>query len=251
LVVELAPYNDCLFRKACQRPKSDLGRLYRLPVGEVILMACQLLDTLDFLHNKMNIAYIDWKPEHVFWSGVNRSVKLIDWNVTAPIDEHPGRNQNTIDDVRLLSGAVINTGLTMIEMPPQPTTPEYRSDPLLQIRQRYSSSNPPFGPAYKSLDQSILGIIRSSLSKPGYPSPTELKNKLLDAASELGVKYPPDPDTSGKYYWDAVREIRLVRDSLSKAYDLLCKATEKHTATQEYENLSKVVREAIDNLPLP
>ena len=85
LVVELAPYDDSTLRQIRNQPAEDPSGLFRLPTGEVIAMAIQLLDVMQYLHEKQNRAYMDWKPEHLFWNGMDKQVKLIDWNVTASL----------------------------------------------------------------------------------------------------------------------------------------------------------------------
>src|SRR5688572_12683229 len=97
LVVELAPFDNSLLRQIYSQPQDDEAGLFRLPTGEVIIMAIQLLDVIEYLHEQHNRAYMDWKPEHIFWNGIEKEVKLIDWNVTASLEDGPGRKQNIQD----------------------------------------------------------------------------------------------------------------------------------------------------------
>ncbi len=106
-VVELAPYDDSLLRQIHAQPKDDPFGLFRFPTGEVITMAMQLLEVMQYMHTTYRLAYMDWKPEHIYWDGLNSQVKLIDWNVTANLDEIPGEKQNIRDDIRLFCGAVL------------------------------------------------------------------------------------------------------------------------------------------------
>ena len=69
LVVDLAPYDDSLLRQIYNQPPNDPSGLFRLPTGEAIVMAIQLLDVMTYLHQNYHRAYMDWKPEHIFWNG--------------------------------------------------------------------------------------------------------------------------------------------------------------------------------------
>src|SRR5215207_2254432 len=122
LVVELAPFDNSLLRQIYSQPQDDESGLFRLPTGEVITMAIQLLDVIEYLHKQHNRAYMDWKPEHIFWNGIEKVVTLIDWNVTTSLDDGPGKEQNIQDDLRLFCGAALCVSLTFVE-PENPTKP--------------------------------------------------------------------------------------------------------------------------------
>ncbi len=110
IAVELAPYDDSLLRQVRQQPVEDPLGLYRLPTGEVIAMAIQLLEVLEYLHLQCGRAYLDWKPEHIFWNGLKKRAKLIDWNVTTVLHNGAERAQNIREDIRLFCVAVLYIG---------------------------------------------------------------------------------------------------------------------------------------------
>src|SRR5687767_10912951 len=195
LVVELAPFDNSLLRQIYNQPQEDPTGIFRLPTGEVIIMAIQLLDVMEYLHEHHNRAYMDWKPEHIFWNGIEKDVKLIDWNVTSSLDDGPGKEQNIQDDLRLFCGAALYVSLTFVE-PDNPTKPigprptKELNTPVPEIRRRYWTDNPNFYQRDSMLDDRIKEIIRRGLDpKQGFDSTRELKQILIKyAQQELGVK---------------------------------------------------------------
>jgi serine/threonine protein kinase len=258
LVIELAPYDDSLFRQISQQPTIDPTGLYRLPTGEVITMALQLLDVMDYLNSKCHRAYMDWKPEHIFWSGLSKHVKLIDWNVTVSLDDGPGERQNTRDDLRLFCGAVLYIGLTFIDpenpakpIGPRPTT-ELRS-PIPQIRQRYLTEIPDFYQRGASLDEAIKKIIQRGLDpKQGFDTPAILRQVLLEYAQErlglIGEELILPSEPSSPYY-KAITEMRLAQQQLLRAQDHLIETVESHGNSLEFTRMFEVIKRALMNFP--
>lgn len=262
LVVELAGYDDSLFRQINRRSGGDEG-LYRLPTGEVIYLAGQVLDLLTWLHaSPIRRAYIDWKPEHVHWNGSLRKLKLIDWNVTEPLDSGAGQEQNIRDDVRLFCGGALYSALTMVDLDGQllkakPTS--HYAEPIPQAHRRYMLSDPlSFYQARHHLDHKIQAILRRGLTPSGgYATPKELKQELYNyAESELGLKFPfpetgPRADPAGQAYWRAAAEVREAQQRLFDAYRHLTEAIEYKGATPEYERLRRTISRTLGNFPLP
>jgi hypothetical protein len=257
LVVELAPYDDSLLRQVRNQPAEDPSGLFRLPTGEVIVMALQLLDVMDYLYSKHRRAYIDWKPEHIFWSGLNRHVKLVDWNVTTPLDENPGERQNIRDDLRLFCGAVLYIGLTFVDSddPSRPIgsrpTTEFQS-PVSQIRRRYWTDNPEFHQRNATLDNGIKYIIQKGLDpKQGFNSTQELKRSLMEYAfQELGLDadFSPNSNSSDPYF-KAIFEVRQAQQQLLQAQEHLIEATENKGTSLEFTRMFDVIKRALMNFP--
>lgn len=257
LAVELAQYDDSLFRRMYSRSKGVLSGTYRLPTGEIIAIAVQLLETMDYLHSNYYRAYMDWKPEHIFWNGVKNQVKLIDWNVTIPLDDGPGKTQNIRDDLRLFCGAVLYSGLTFIDPdnPSQPIGPRPLNQiqfPIHPIRRRYWTDNPDFYQQEKMLDDRIKQIVRRGLDpNQGFDSTEELKYTLLEyAQQELGLKgnLPPNQDSPAPYF-KALSKIHAAQEHLLQAQWHLIEATKVKGATLEFNRLIESVRRALMNLP--
>ena len=258
LVVDLAAYDDNLLRQVRQQPAVDLSGLYRLPTGDVIIMAFQLLDVMNYLHSTHSKAYMDWKPEHIFWNGLNRQVKLIDWNVTIPLASGPGEKQNIRDDLRLFCGAVLYVGLTFMDpdyplkkIGPRPTTK--LKSPVLEIQRRYLTDDPDFYQRDVSLSNGIKKIIRQGLHpEQGFDSVAELKSALSEFAQrELGltenelilVSKPSSP------YNLALSEMRLAQQQLLQAQQHLLEAVRSNGNTPEFKRLFDVIKHALMNFP--
>ena len=261
LLVELAPYDNSLLRQINSQPQEDSSGLFRLPTGEVILMAFQLLDVMQYLHEKHSRAYIDWKPEHIFWDGFERQVKLIDWNVTTHLDDDHGRKQNIQDDLRLFCGAVLYIGLTFIDpdtpthlthsIGPRPTTD--LNSPVPEIRRRYWTDKPEFHQRDSTLDENIKEIIRMGLDpNRGFDTIQKFKNTLLDyAKNELGItedELTSKAEPSSPYFKSLV-ELRTAQKQLLDAQRHLIDGVESHGQTLEFLRLFNTIKRALKNFP--
>lgn len=259
LVVELAPYDDSMLRQIRNQPAEDPSGLFRLPTGEVIAMAIQLLDVMEYLHEKHNRAYMDWKPEHLFWNGMDKQVKLIDWNVTATLDEGPGKQQNIRDDLRLFCGAALYISLTFVD-PDDPTKPigprptKELDLPVPEIRRRYWTDTPNFYQRDSLLDSEIKRIIRWGLDpKQGFDSIKQLKKTLIEyAEEELGLimdeltlrSEPQSP------YFKALTEVHLAQRQLFQAQQHLIEAVESNGTKTEFTRLFDAIKRALMNFPV-
>lgn len=258
LVVDLAPYDDNLLRQIRNQPKDNPSSLFRLPTGEVIFMAIQLLDTMKYLHEKHGQIYLDWKPEHIFWNGINRKVRLIDWNVTASLKDDPGEKQNIRDDLRLFCVAVLYIPLAFVD-PDDPTKPigprptKNITAAIPEIRQRYLTENPDFYQRDTMLDSKIKQIIKMGLDpKEGYNSIEELVTILRDyAVQELGLHendFMLSPDTSSPYL-KAIIEMRSAQKQLLQAQQHLIDAVKTSGKKVEFTRLFDEIKRALMNLP--
>ena len=259
LVVELAPYDDSMLRQIHNQPKDDPSGLFRLATGEVITLALQLLTIMNYLHNKHQLAYMDWKPEHVFWNGIKKQVKLIDWNVTSKLDDGPGKKQNIKDDLRLFCGAVLYIGLTFVD-PDDPTKPigprptlELAS-PVPEIRRRYWTDSPDFYQRDTMLDEQIKEIIQKGLDpKKGFDSIEKLKTILVNyAEKELGVAeseltLQSNPDSP---YFKAISEVRMAQQQLLQAQQDIITAVEENGSKLEFTRVFDAVKRALSNFPI-
>ena len=258
LVVDLAPYDDSLYRQIQNQPGLDPSGLFRLPTGEVIVMAVQLLDVMDYLYRTHHRAYMDWKPEHIFWNALSQTVKLIDWNVTIPLDEGPGIRQNIRDDLRIFCGAALYVALTLTDpdeasgqIGARPTT-DFQS-PVTQIRRRYWTDNPDFKQSDSSLSDEIKKIIRRGLDpKQGFESTEELRLSLLEyAEKELGLSADEISFRSGPTspYFLALTEVRSAQQQLLQAQHHLIEAAGLKGNALEFKRLFDAIRRALMNFP--
>ena len=262
LLVELAPYDNSMLRQIHAQPEEDPSGLFRLPTGEVVLMALQLLDVMSYLHENHFRAYIDWKPEHIFWDGASNQVKLIDWNVTTRLDDDPGRKQNVKDDLRLFCGAVLYIGLTFIDpdtpshathsIGPRPTTD--LNSPVPEIRRRYWTDKPVFHQRDAALDDNIKELMRKGLDpNAGFDSIQKFRNALLQYAktdlgiteSELTFKSPPSSP-----YFKSLIELRAAQKGLLTAQGHLMEAVGTHGQTSEFLRLFNAIKRALKNFPI-
>jgi serine/threonine protein kinase len=257
LLVELAPYDDSLLRQIHQQPIKDLAGLYRLPTGEVIAMAFQLLEVMDYLHLKHRRAYIDWKPEHIYWNGREKKAKLIDWNVTIPLDDGPGERQNIHDDLRLFCGAVLYVSLTFTD-PDDPSKPighrptTELNAPVNEIRRRYSTDYPEFYQRAETLNDEIKKIIRHGLDpNQGFISTEELRLTLLEYAQrELGLQeYDVSSFETNTPYFTAINKMRLGQKYLLEAQEHLMEASKSGLNQTEFNQLFDQLKQALVNFP--
>jgi len=271
LIVELASYNDSLLRQIRRRPSQtalELG-LFRLPTGEVLHFTLKLLDLISWMHETLGVAYIDWKPEHIYWNGTQGKLKLIDWNITCPLEKSPGRAKNIRDDVRLLAGAALYCGLTLVDpedgrpIGPRPTK-DIRGA-VAETRYRYLTDNAKFYEAEEYLDDRIKGIMRKGLSSEGYETPSELKEDLIDYSKQyLGLDVERLQELewesstvsdlgsdAGNAYWMALRNMRQAQQHLSEAYDCLKEATGNMGSTREYARLIRLINHIQADYPMP
>ncbi len=192
LVVELAPYNDSLLRQIHAQSGGDFLNLYELPVITIVEMALQILDVIDYLHKKLHFAYIDWKPEHIYWNEASRQLKLIDWNVTTPLNGGLAEKRTIREDIRMFCGAALYCSLALTDPEaltrPIGTIPSLRKDkPLVPvIPPRYWTDNPNFYQRDDILDEEIKQIVKKALDpSQGFNSPQELKSALVQYNEDL------------------------------------------------------------------
>jgi len=259
LAVELAPYDDSLLRQIHNQPKDDPTGLFRLPTGEVIIMALQLLDVMQYLHTAQHRAYMDWKPEHIHWNGMNKQVKLIDWNVTTKLNDGPGEKQNIKDDLRLFCGAALYIGLTFID-PDDPTKPigprptQELASPVSEIRRRYWTDKPDFYQRDSTLDDNIKRIIRRGLDpKQSFDSIDKLKTELFEyAEQELGLNKTELSlrSESNSPYLKALAEVHQAQEQLLQAQQHLMKAVGENGSKLEFTRLFDAIKQALKNFPI-
>jgi len=259
LVIDLAPFDNSLLRQINSQPKDDPDGLFRFPTGEVMVMALQLLDVMQYLHDRHRLAYMDWKPEHIYWDGLNNRVKLIDWNVTAKLEEKPGEEQNIRDDIRIFCGAVLYIGLTFVnpDDPAKPIGPRPTNKlafPVPEIRQRYWTDNPKFYRREVLLDENIKRIIRKGLNpNEGYDSINKIRIALLEyAEDEFGIKdseltLKSDPQSP---YFKAIIEVHQAQKQFQQAQKHLLEAVAEKGTKPEFTRLFDVIRQALTNFPL-
>jgi serine/threonine protein kinase len=259
IVVELAPYDDSLLRQIHHQPQDDPSGLFRLPNGEVISMALQLLDVMQYLHTKYQRAYMDWKPEHIHWNGLEKQVKLIDWNVTAKLEDTPGNSRNIMDDIRIFCGAALYVALTFVD-PEDPTKPigprptRETMTPIPEIRRRYWTDNPNFHQRDATLDEKIKRLIRKGLDPDqGYDSIQKLKNALIEYAedelglseAELTLKSQPQSP-----YFKALTEVHNAQQQLLQAQQHLYEAIGENGSKSEFTRMFDAIKRALMNFPI-
>jgi serine/threonine protein kinase len=257
LVVELAPFDDSLLRQIHSQPQDDTSALFRFATGEVIAMSLQLLDVMQYLHSRHHRAYMDWKPEHIYWNGKNGQVKLIDWNVTTQLSDELGEVQNIRDDLRLFCGAVLYIGLTFVDpekptvsIGPRPT--EQLEAPVSEIRRRYWTDKPNFYQRDSMLDEHIKDIVRQGLDpKQGFESVGQLKEALMQyAREELGMTEAETYAQPTSPYFKALQEVHLAQEQLFQAQEYLKEAISETGSRLEFTRLFESIKRALKNFPL-
>ncbi|MEK6753052.1 MAG: hypothetical protein AABZ00_12410 [Chloroflexota bacterium] len=178
LVVELAPYDDSLYRQIKAESTVDL-----LPVTTIVEMALQILEVLDYLHTKLRYAYMDWKPEHIYWNGLSKQLKLIDWNVEFQLKGDLKETQMIRDDIRLFCGAALYCGLAKNDPDdsdkPVGEKPKTSKNLTPTIHRRYWTDNPVYYGRDNILDEKIKLLVQQSLDPDqGFNSARELSNAL-------------------------------------------------------------------------
>jgi tetratricopeptide (TPR) repeat protein len=217
LVVDLAPYNDSLARQIKVASSGNKVNLYALPINTVANMALELLDVMDYLHKKLRVAYIDWKPEHIYWNEAQRQLKLIDWNVTTQLKGGLREKSIIREDVRMFSGAALYCSLALTDpeelanpIGPTPTAPR---DVAPKILARYWTDKPNFYQREKILDEEIKQLVQKALDPTqGFNSPLELKNALSQFATQNIVR---TKDLAIGLPKDAVEHFRRARSYIA------------------------------------
>jgi serine/threonine protein kinase len=189
LVVDLAPYDDSLTRQIKSLSAGNSLNLYVLPVNTIVEMALQLLDVMDYLHKVLRVAYIDWKPEHIYWNEGSKRLNLIDWNVTSRLIGGLGEKQTIREDIRMFSGAALYCSLALTDpeelTKPIGPTPIVPKDKALVISPRYWTDKPNFYQREQVLDESIKQLVQKALDpNQGFNSPQELKNALFQYVAQ-------------------------------------------------------------------
>jgi len=199
IVVELAPFDDSLLRQI--KPVSEEQRLnlYRLPVNDIILMALKMLDVIAYLHEKMRVAYIDWKPEHIYWNGPAQQLKLIDWNVHYSFSDTGKFNEKQLihEDLRVFCGAALYCSLALndpedAERPigPPPVVPKNTAQP---INPRYWTDKPNFYEREGFLDDRVKFLVQMGLDPTrSFGSIAQFRNALLKLVGTVSARIPRD-----------------------------------------------------------
>lgn len=192
IVVELAPYDDNLLRQI--RTLSSAGNfsdLYRLPVREIISMGLQILELMDYLHRTHGFAYMDWKPEHIYWNSLKPQLKIIDWNVTDHFKNEREKKRLIREDIRMFCGAALYCSLALND----PEDPNWKRPigpkpgGLLNMQfsseRRYWTDQPDFYERDPILDKRIKQLIQRALDpQKGFDTPQDLRNELLGYAEQ-------------------------------------------------------------------
>ena len=226
LVVELAPYNDSLLRQIKPKSVNDFLNLYRLPVDTIVEMTIQLLDVMEYLHKKLRYAYIDWKPEHIYWNESIKQLKLIDWNVTNRLTGNLQDKKTVREDIRMFCGAALYCSLALTDpedltkaIGPTPTIPR---DLTPMIPPRYWTDRPNFYERDNILDEKIKQIVQKGLNpNQGFNSPSELKEVLMQYAEQRGKQnneqgsIQNNTDLMAKLPVDSVQHYRRARSYIA------------------------------------
>lgn len=265
LIIELADFDASLYRRILANgafpQNSNL-----IKVADSIGITVRLLDLLDFLHENFKVAYLDWKPEHVFWNQRNNSLKLIDWNVYSSLEDPPYENALVRDDIRLLIGSTLYSCLTLsdfgISLPrplrPHPTT----AQSAIFLSRNWSN---PINIRFPiDIDKSLAEIVRSAITDK-YETTREIRDVLVSYLKQLSGKddtniYALHEDTGRKnenlmrqlenayYDGDYSLSIQLahflleIEPANSKAREYLQKAENN---TSQLKEISQIPRDAM------
>ena len=238
LAVELAPYDNSLLRQIRQQSPETILNPFFFSASEIVDMAQQLLTVMEYLHKEHELAYLDWKPEHVYWDSPSQQVKLIDWNVTNKLSSGAERRRIVREDIRLFCGAVLycSVALNDPEDMHRPIGPEPSS--ISSLQRRYWTDDPEFYERGALFDDHIKLLIKKGLDpNQGFNSLDELKEALSAYAEPTFNTFEfPESDNesdgvSNDVPQDAVQNFRRARSYIAAgdfeyAKDALTKAVE-------------------------
>lgn len=251
LVVELAPYTDSLLRQIKPQSEKDQSNLYRLPVDHIAQMALFILDVLEYLHVNLKLAYIDWKPEHIYWNGAKKQLKLIDWNVNSSLADDRTTKQLIREDLRMFCGAALYCSLALTD-PEDPDRsigpiPDLPKNLMPAIRPRYWTDKPNFYQREKILDDNIKLLVQVGLNpRDGFDTAKDFKRALL--------RYVGQSDSYSSLPKDAVQHYKRARsyigaNDLSLAIMSLEMAVESASAAgrlfSDAEDLLRTLRDQL------
>lgn len=191
LVVELTPYKDSLLRQIHQYSLDPKSYSHLFPIGDVVSMALQLLDVMEYLQQK-ELAYMDWKPEHIYWDSLTQQVKLIDWNVTNVL--HNNNDQKAIirEDIRLFFGAALYCSMALsdpedMQKPIGP--PPKISKSVAPHHRRYWTDEPNFYERDLVFDDDIKQLVTKGLDPAqGFNTPKDIKNAILQYTNKSSTE---------------------------------------------------------------
>ncbi|HNN14575.1 MAG TPA: hypothetical protein PKL78_13530, partial [Anaerolineales bacterium] len=157
----------------------------------------KMLDVIAYLHEKMQVAYIDWKPEHIYWNGPAQQLKLIDWNVNYSLSDTGKFTEKQLihEDLRVFCGAALYCSLALsdpedLERPigPQPDVPKNAVQP---INLRYLTDKPNFYERAEILDDRVKLLVQMGLDPVrGFGSIAQFKNALQKLVGTVSAKLP-------------------------------------------------------------
>lgn len=223
IAVELAPYGNSLLRQIHKHSADPTSYSNLFPVGEVVSMALQLLDVMEYLQQH-ELAYMDWKPEHIYWDNQTQKVKLIDWNVTNMLQNNGERKNIIREDIRLFCGAALYCSMALSDpedmQKPIGPEPKLSNNSASFLRQRYLTNDPNFYERGAMFDDDIKQLVKKGLDPfQGFDTPQEVKNALKKYA-EKNLNSPGSVNSStrpliGGIPRDAAQHYRQARSYIS------------------------------------
>lgn len=237
IVVELAPYDDNLLRQIRALSLGSSPDLYRLTVREIISMGLQILDLIIYLHQNYNFAYMDWKPEHIYWNSLKPQLKIIDWNVTDHFKNQRDKKRLIREDIRMFCGAALYCSLALND----PEDPNWKrpigpKNPLFSSERRYWTYQPDFYERDAILDKRIKQLIQRALDpQKGFDTPQDLKNELLNYAEQTLSLSATDLSPNAMFLQRSI-EIDLLLDEADDALTM----SEYHRSIQLYDRALRI-----------
>lgn len=182
IVVELVPYNNSLLRQIHEYGNDPIAHPHIFPVGEVVMMALQLLDVIEYLQQH-ELTYMNWQPNHIYWDSRTQQVKLNDWAGVKILQDNEKRTNIIREDIRLFCGAVLYCSMALSdpEDMQRPIGPAPRLDrsSLSSSLRRYWTDEPNFYERGPLFDDHIKQLIKTGLDpNQGFDTPSELKIAL-------------------------------------------------------------------------
>lgn len=264
IVVELATYDDSLLRQIRQHSTDPASSHHLFSTGEVVSMALQLLDVMEYLQQQ-ELAYIDWKPEHIYWDNRTQQVKLIDWNVTTILKNNNERKKIIREDIRLFCGAALYCSLALNDPEDQERpigpNPKLTNNSTSFFHRRYWTDEPNFYERGPMLDNYIKQLVKKGLDpNQGFDSPQEIKNTLLNYA-EQNLNLPESMQSNTQALntgvpRDAVQHYRRARsyiaagdfqDAMASLTEAVDAAHKKEIKYSDAEKLLKIVKDRLDS----
>lgn len=236
----------------------DGGHPFRLPTEEGLRLAMQFTEFLCEMH-ELHTAYIDHKPEHVYWDGIQ--LRVIDFNVSQILEKKLGAEDianRKKQDMRHFMASVLYTVFTGRDFryQNQGMAPSARpSDPNFVENTFRGVTHLDFGMEETLLPQ-LTDLINQTMDPASTLTSVEFLDELNKCAAVLGWEetgYPASADASLSHeeILNGLSALREAQRKISEARDHFLTARAHHPNDQESRRLYREASEFYKHRVLP